>query len=69
MLRLKKEIDLMYDELELQYNNFGLTQLENQVKHERQTLQAVFDTTRAEALRRVSLQKIVKAKEAKANVV
>ena len=29
--RLKREIDAMYVELELQFNNDGLTQMENQL--------------------------------------
>ena len=46
--RLKREIDAMYVELELQFNNDGLTQMENQLSQDKRKLQAEFDYTRKE---------------------
>ena len=34
IMKLKKEIDRMYFELELQYNNNGLIELENKLKED-----------------------------------
>ena len=38
----------MYDELEFQYNNHGLTDLENKLQEDKRSLQKVFDETRGE---------------------
>ena len=45
--RLKREIDDMYVELEHQYNNHGLIELENQLDQDRRELQSRFDESKA----------------------
>ena len=39
----------MYIQLELQYNNYGLTQIENKLQEEKRHLQKLFYETRKEA--------------------
>ena len=45
--RLKREIDQMYIELEHQYNNEGLVELENKVEEEKKLLRAKHDEAKA----------------------
>ena len=53
----------MYDELEFQYNNHGLTDLENKLQEDKRSLQKVFDETRGELKIRTLDQKVIKDKE------
>lgn len=53
----------MYLELELQYNNHGLTELENQLKAERNILRAKYDDTKVNFKLRQVQDKIIKKEE------
>ena len=44
--RLNKEIQQMYRELEQQYNNNGLIELENQLKKDVQRLRVAYEETK-----------------------
>ena len=46
IFKLKREITEMYNQLEMQYNEFELAQLENQLRDDKKLLQKAFDQTR-----------------------
>ena len=59
----------MYQELELQFNNDGLTQMENELNEGKRKLQSVYDDTRKELKVRAKQQQKVKKTQAKTNEV
>ena len=57
----------MYLQLELQYNNDGLTQLEDRIRLDQRELQSVYDDTRAQLRARKDHDKYLKKEEDKTN--